>query len=113
VWKYSRYIVYVIVCLITTLHLLALVYDRWQPDFGCILVFRANSFVRNLKMAAPIKAQLFGHSFVSRLKDFIRSRNGLYYRLGLQLGTMVQFTGFPGARGRSLIGKMQFVAEQL
>ncbi|KAH3701603.1 hypothetical protein DPMN_076592 [Dreissena polymorpha] len=62
-------------------------------------------------MAAPIKAQLFGHSFVSRLKDFIRHKDELNYRLGLQLGTMVQFNGFPGARARSLIGKMDFVAD--
>ncbi|KAH3816947.1 hypothetical protein DPMN_118472 [Dreissena polymorpha] len=50
-------------------------------------------------MAAPIskKVYIFGHSFVKRLKDFIRDDPSLRYDLGLTGSPMIQCTGFPGA----------------
>ncbi|KAH3738400.1 hypothetical protein DPMN_045033 [Dreissena polymorpha] len=50
-------------------------------------------------MAAPIskKVYIFGHSFVNRLKDFIRHDPSLRYDFGLTGSPMIQYTGFPGA----------------
>ena len=62
-------------------------------------------------MSAPTKVQLFGHSFVSRLKQFIREKPSLKYNLGLQGNPPVQFSGYPGATIDKLKEKLAVVSD--
>ncbi|KAH3711068.1 hypothetical protein DPMN_070567 [Dreissena polymorpha] len=64
-------------------------------------------------MAAPIskKVYIFGHSFVKRLKDFIRQDPSLRYDLGLTGSPMIQYSGFPGATVDCLRNKLQDILD--
>ena len=51
-------------------------------------------------MAAPLKlnrVQLFDHSYVRRLKDFIRESDNFTFTWDLQGPPPIQYSGFPGA----------------
>ena len=51
-------------------------------------------------MAAPLKlnrVQLFDHSYVRRLKDFIRESDNFTFTWDLQGPPLIQYSGFPGA----------------
>ena len=62
-------------------------------------------------MAAPTKIQLFGHSFVTRLKKFIREEPSLKFNLGLQGNPLVQFSGYSGATIETLSKKFEVVSD--
>ena len=62
-------------------------------------------------MSAPTKVQLFGHSFVSRIKRFIREEPSLKYDLGLQGNPLIQFSGYPGATIDRLREKLEVVSD--
>ena len=62
-------------------------------------------------MSAPTKVQLFGHSFVSRIKQFIREEPSLKYDLGLQGNPLIQFSGYPGATIDRLREKLEVVSD--
>ena len=47
-------------------------------------------------MSCP-RIQIFGHSYVRRLKDYIKQSDNLTFSLNLQQPTLVQYSGFPGA----------------
>ena len=66
---------------------------------------------KKLKMAAPIKIQIFGHSFVSRLRLFIRDEENLRYDLGLHNSPLVQYSGYPGANVNRLISNLEVVTD--
>lgn len=69
--------------------------------------------VTRSKMAAPIPKRIlvFGHSFVSRLKDFIRYDSSLRYDLGLAGCPVIQYSGFPGATVDRLHSKLQKILD--
>ncbi|KAL4238778.1 hypothetical protein ACF0H5_003485 [Mactra antiquata] len=49
-------------------------------------------------MATPsVNIQIFGHSFVKRLKDFIRRSEDISFSLGLSGNHLIQYSGIPGA----------------
>ncbi|XP_060579506.1 uncharacterized protein LOC132736397 [Ruditapes philippinarum] len=51
-------------------------------------------------MAASI--QIFGHSFVSRLKSFLRNEPHLHFNLNLTSLPLVQYSGYSGAKVETL-----------
>jgi len=80
----------------------------------------ANSFVREaycdcagflIRNMAPIKIQLFGHSYVHRLKRFIASSPDYRYDFGLKQQVMVQYTGFQGATVVKLSKQLEYVQD--
>ncbi|KAH3849225.1 hypothetical protein DPMN_091621 [Dreissena polymorpha] len=64
-------------------------------------------------MAAPsaLKVQLFGHSFVRHLKDFIRDDNTPCFDLNLQRHPLVQYSGFSGARVDTLHDRFTVISD--
>lgn len=59
-----------------------------------VLVTQVSAFCR-VKMAASI--QIFGHSFVKRLKCFLREQVQLRFNLNLSSSPLVQYSGYSGA----------------
>ena len=55
--------------------------------------------------------QIIGHSFVTRLKRFIRDGYSLKYNLNLQSNPMVQFSGYPGARISTLRNNLSDITD--
>jgi len=54
-------------------------------------------------MAAPIqKIQLFGHSFVKRLKHYIMNTDPSKFTLRLDGPPLIQYSGYPGAKIQDL-----------
>lgn len=63
-------------------------------------------------MAAPIpKIQLFGHSFICRLRDFISGSDQVRFDLSLSGPPLIQYTGFPGASVQSLRDNIEDVLD--
>ncbi|KAH3849221.1 hypothetical protein DPMN_091617 [Dreissena polymorpha] len=62
-------------------------------------------------MAAPIskKVYIFGHSFVKRLKDFIRHDPSLRYDLGVTGSPMIQYSGFSSATVDHLRNNLDYI----
>jgi len=46
---------------------------------------------------AAVKAQFFGHSYVRRLKNFIKDADDLDFNLNLREPALIQYSGFSGA----------------
>ncbi len=61
--------------------------------------------------ARTTKIQIFGHSFISRLKTFISDRKELRHDMGLRQSVLVQYSGFPGATVRKLNGNLEVVQD--
>ena len=64
-------------------------------------------------MAAPraCKIQIFGHSFVKRLREFIRQSASIHFHMNLQGPPLVQYSGFPGASIKTLRDNLDVVAD--
>ena len=64
-------------------------------------------------MAAPsaLKVQLFGHSFVRHLKDFIRHDTTLRFDLNLQGHPLVQYSWYSGARVDTLHDRLTVISD--
>lgn len=63
-------------------------------------------------MAAPCaKIQLFGHSFIKRLRDFVGQSSSLRYDMGLAGPPLVQYSGYPGATTTVLRAKLEDVID--
>ena len=61
---------------------------------------------------SPLKIQIVGHSFVTRLKDFIRSGDGVDFFLNLRPSDyLIQFSGFPGATVGKLREQLDVVSD--
>jgi hypothetical protein len=61
---------------------------------------------------SPLKMQIVGHSFVTRLKDFIRSGDGVDFFLNLRPSDyLIQFSGFPGATVGKLREQLDVVSD--
>ena len=58
-----------------------------------------------------VRIQLFGHSFVSGLKRFIRTDERFKYNFNLQQPALVQYSGYSGARISTLRANMQVVED--
>ena len=70
------------------------------------------SVTSHINMAAPIgKIQLFGHSFVRRLKDFIRSSEDCTFSWNLDGPPMIQYSGFPGADVHRLRNNIEVIED--
>ena len=64
-------------------------------------------------MAAPtesVKVQIFGHSFVTHLKKYIREADGAFH-LNIQGPPLIQYSGFPGATVSSLRDNLDVVSD--
>ena len=61
---------------------------------SCRLVPRLST--KKMTDNGPLKIHIIGHSFVSRLKQFIKSERDLRFDLGLHNSPLVQFNGYPG-----------------
>lgn len=60
----------------------------------------------------PLKIQNVGHSFVTKLKDFIRSTDDVNFFLYLSASDyLIQFSGFPGATVDTLRNKLDVVED--
>ena len=60
----------------------------------------------------PLKIQIIGHSFVTRLKDFIRLNKDFTFFLNLRpMDYLVQFSGFAGASVSTLREKLDVVSD--
>ena len=63
-------------------------------------------------MAAPTKKiQLFGHSFVRRLRDFISDNDTASFTWDLHGPPLIQYSGFPGANVDRLRSKLDYVED--
>ncbi|KAH3833698.1 hypothetical protein DPMN_107010 [Dreissena polymorpha] len=60
---------------------------------------------------SPLKVQLFGHSFVRHLKDFIRHDSTLRFNLNLHGHPLVQYSGFSGARVETLHHRLTEISD--
>lgn len=58
-----------------------------------------------------VKVHIIGHSFVSRLKQFIRSEPDLRYDFGLATPAMVQYNGYPGGTIRTVHKHLEVVSD--
>lgn len=59
-----------------------------------------------------LKIQVFGHSFVTRLRNFIKYNADVNYSLNLrQSDYMIQYSGFPGASVETLLAKLEVVSD--
>lgn len=70
--------------------------------------------MKKLNFVFPMvfKVQLFGHSFVNRLKSFIKSSPELSYSFNLPpQDFLVQYTGFPGAKVQELRANLEHVSD--
>ena len=63
---------------------------------SCRLVPRLST--KKMTDNGPLKIHIIGHSFVYRLKQFIKSERDLRFDLGLHNSPLVQFNGFPGVQ---------------
>ncbi|KAH3781566.1 hypothetical protein DPMN_159397 [Dreissena polymorpha] len=61
--------------------------------------------------SSALKVQLFGHSFVRHLKDFIRDDNTLRFDLNLQGHPLVQYSGFSGTRVDTLHDRLTVISD--
>ena len=60
----------------------------------------------------PLKIQLLGHSFVTRLKQFIQTHEDLSFTFNLRPREyLVQFSGFPGACVEDLLKNLEVVSD--
>jgi len=66
-----------------------------------------------VKMAVVkgLKVQLFGPSFVKRLKDYIQNDSSQRHDLNLQGNALVQYSGFPGATVKELRRHLEVVSD--
>ena len=55
--------------------------------------------------------QIFGHSFVRRLRQFISEQPDLKFNLNLESKPLVQYSGFPGATVRVLHDKLEHISD--
>ena len=63
-------------------------------------------------MAAPTtKIQIFGHSFVCRLKCFIRDNSDYAFNLNIDGHPLVQYSGFPGVTVTKLYNKIEHIVD--
>lgn len=65
----------------------------------------------NMTASSVLKIQLFGHSYVTRFLDFIRSDATLRTNFNLDGNPLVQYSGFPGARVRTLEQNLEVVED--
>ena len=56
--------------------------------------------------STPTKIQIFGHSFVRRLKSFLADSEGLCKNFDLNVPVDVRFSGFPGATAVTLLSNI-------
>lgn len=61
--------------------------------------------------STALKVQLFGHSFVKRLRDFIRFNNSFRYDLKIQGNPLVQYSGFPGSTVHKIRNNLEVVKD--
>ncbi|KAH3705324.1 hypothetical protein DPMN_080393 [Dreissena polymorpha] len=75
--------------------------------------FRNKEHSLPVKMAVVkgLKVQLFGHSFVKRLKDYIQNDSSQRHDLNLQANALVQYSGFPGATVKELRRHLEVVSD--
>jgi lysophospholipase L1-like esterase len=75
--------------------------------------FRNKEHSLPVKMAVVkgLKVQLFGHSFVKRLKDYIQNDSSQRHDLNLQGNALVQYSGFPGATVKELRRHLEVVSD--
>ena len=57
------------------------------------------------------KIQIFGHSFVRRLKCFIRDNSDYNFNLNRDGHPLVQYSGFPGATVTKLYNKVEHIVD--
>lgn len=57
------------------------------------------------------KIQIFGHSYVKRLKQFIGESSQFRFNLQLNSPTMVQYSGFPGATVDTLLRNLECISD--
>jgi lysophospholipase L1-like esterase len=60
---------------------------------------------------SAVKVQLFGHSFVRRLREFIKNGSNQRYDLNIQRNPLVQFSGISGATVPVLRQHLELVSD--